>query len=319
MTNLRTFDLNLLRVLDALLQDHSTVRAADRLGMSQPAVSAALQRLRDALGDELFFRKGQGLVATQYALSLEIPVRDTLDRIGALLSGPDAFDPKTCSDGIRLSGSDFFAEMLMPKLAEHLQTEAPGMRVHLVDLVADSYVDTLDRHEVDIALIPEIALPDWVDSRKVFRSAFVVVARRGNSRLARAGVDPGEVIPIDLYCDLGHVLFSPEGNPRALGDTALERVGRSRRVVMTMPVFSGVYRAVSGSDLIALMPVQLAREVAPLVGLELFQPPMPVPAAQLCMIWHRRNSANPAHIWLRDQIADLLAPLDAPGLDLGRD
>lgn len=314
MANLRTFDLNLLRVLDALLQDHSTVRAGQRLGLSQPAVSAALQRLRDAFGDELFFRKGQGLVPTHFALSLEVPVQNALDDIGRLLAGPDGFDPMTCTDGIRLSGSDFFAEMLMPKLAEHLQVAAPGMRVHLVDLVADSYVDTLDRHQVDIALIPQIDLPDWVECQKVFQSAFAVIARKGNARLRRAGITPGEVIPIDLYCDLGHVVFSPEGNSRSLGDAALERVGRSRRVVMTMPVFSGVYRAVAGSDLVALLPVQMAREVAPFVGVEIYRPPMPVLNAQLCMVWHRRNSANPAHIWMRDQIAKLLAPLDTPKL-----
>lgn len=313
MANLNTFDLNLLRVLDALLQEHSTVRAAARLGLSQPAVSAALQRLRDALGDDLFFRRGQGLEATHYALSLATPVRETLDRIGGILAGPGSFDPATCVESIRLSGSDFFAEKLMPELVDYLQKTAPGMRLHLVDLVADAYVDTLDRYEVDIALIPEIALPDWVESQKVFRSTFVVIARKGNARLERAGVTPGEVIPIDLFCDLGHVLFSPEGKAKALGDAALARVGRSRRVVMTMPVFSGVYRAVAGSDLIALLPSQLAREVAPLVNLEIYQPPMPVRPAQLCMIWHRRNASNPAHVWLRARIADLLAPLDDPG------
>jgi DNA-binding transcriptional LysR family regulator len=315
MVNLNTFDLNLLRVLDAMLRDHSTVRAAARLGLSQPAVSAALQRLRDALGDDLFFRKGQGLEATHYALSLQTPLRETLDRIEGILAGPGAFDPLSCIESIRLSGSDFFAEMLMPKLAEYLQKASPGMRVHLVDLVADSYVDTLDRYEVDIALIPDIPLPDWVDSQPVFRSCFVVIARKGNSRLARAGIKPMDVIPIDLFCDLGHVLFSPEGNAKAMGDAALARVGRSRRVVMTMPVFSGVYRAVSGSDLIALLPIQLAREVAPLVGLEMYVPPMPVKPAQLCMIWHRRNAASPTHIWLRRQIAERLAPLDCPSLE----
>lgn len=310
MANLSSFDLNLLRVLDALLQDHSTVRAGERLGLSQPAVSAALGRLRAALGDELFFRRGQGLEATHYALSLEAPLRETLDRVEALIRGADVFDSATSDARFKVSGSDFFAEMLMPKLADWLSTRAPLMCVHLVDLVPDSYVDTLERYDVDLALIPEMALPDWVADRPVFLSPYSVIARKGHPRLARARLSTGEPIPLDLFCDIGHVLFSPEGNASAAGDAALAKVGRTRRVVMTMPVFSGVYRAVAGSDLIALLPTALAHHIAGTVGLEVFQPPMPVEPVQITMIWHRRNTASPSHLWLRDQIADILLPLN---------
>lgn len=307
--NFRTLDLNLLRVLDALLRERSTVKAANRLGLSQPAVSSALARLRVSLGDELFFRHGQGLAPTSFALSLGPQLHDMLNSIEQLLSGPNQFDPTTAQTRFRISGSDFFAEMLMPYLAKRLSREAPFMQVHLVDLVPDGYVDTLERYEVDLALVPALELPDWVECQPLFSSTFSVIARQGNERLARAGVRSGEVIPIDLFCDMGHVLFSPEGKPKAMGDAALARVGRERRVVMTMPVFSGVYRAVAGSDLIALLPDQLARQVAPSVGLEVFAPPMPIEPAQIIMIWNRRYSAWPPHVWLRDQIEGLLRPL----------
>ena len=94
------------------------------------------------------------------------------------------------------------------------------MRVHLVDLVPDSYVETLDRYEVDLAIVPKISLPDWVENHPVFRSSFSVIARKDHPRLKRAGLSHGDVVPIDLFCDLGHVLFSPEGNSRAMGDAA---------------------------------------------------------------------------------------------------
>ena len=311
MANISGFDLNLLRVLDAVLQHRSTVRAGQHLGLSQPAVSAALGRLRKALGDDLFFRRGQGLEPTHYALSLEAPLRDTLDRIEDLIRGADVFDPATSDARFKVSGSDFFAEMLMPELADRLSARAPLMRVHLVDLVPDSYVDTLERYDVDLALIPQMTLPDWVEDRPVFLSPYCVVARKGHPRLARAGVSAGATVPLDLFCDIGHVLFSPEGREAAAGDAALSKVGRTRRVVMTMPVFSGVYRAVAGSDLIALLPAALAHQIAASVGLDVFQPPIPVEPVQITMIWHRRNSASPPHVWLRDQIGELLAPLDA--------
>lgn len=309
MVNLASFDLNLLRVLDALLRDGSTVAAGRRLGLSQPAVSAGLGRLRAALGDELFFRRGQGLEATAFARALEAPLREALDAIEALLDGPDRFDPAVSDQRFRISGSDFFAEMLMPQLAEHLSRTAPSIRVHLVDLVPDSYVDTLERYEVDIALIPQTSLPDWVQGRTVFTSSFSVIARKGHPRIRRAKIDPGGTVPIDLFCDLGHVLFSPEGNASAMGDAALAKVGRQRRVVMTLPVFSGVCRAVAGSDLIALLPTQLARHLAPSVGLEVFQPPMAIDAATISMIWHRRFASSPSHAWMREQIAVLLSRL----------
>lgn len=309
MENLSGFDLNLLRVLDALLRDPSTTRAAQRVGLSQPAVSSALRRLRLSLGDELFFRCGQKLEATEFARSLELPLRDVLDRTERLLAGPEQFDPLTADTRIRISGSDFFAELLMPQLAERLRVLAPGMKVHLVDLVPDNNVDTLERYEVDIALLPALPLPDWIDSHPVFQSEYMVIARRGHPRITRTGLGPGAVLPLDLYCDLSHVLFSPEGNPQAMGDAALAQIGRSRNVVMTLPFFSGVYRAVAGSDLIALLPEQLARHVAPDAGLALYRPPIVVDPARIIMIWHRRFRSSPPHLWLREQIAEILAPL----------
>ena len=310
MANMKTFDLNLLRVLNALLEDPSTVRAGERLGLSQPAVSAALARLRTALGDELFFRRGKGLEPTQYALTLKNELAQVLEHVEDLIRGPDTFDPRISDMSFRISGSDFFAELLMPRLAERLQLLAPKMRVHLVDLVPDSYVETLDRYEVDLAIVPQISFPDWVESRPVFRSSFSVIARKDHPRLKREGLSDGDAVPIDLFCDVGHVLFSPEGNSRAMGDAALAEVGRERRVVMTMPIFSGVYQAVARSDLIALLPTALAHHVAKAAGLCVYRAPMPVPIAQLCMTWHRRYSASASHSWMRDQIAEILSSLD---------
>jgi len=313
--NLAWLDLNLLKVLDALLREGSTVRAGERVGLSQPAVSAALGRLRHALDDPLFVRRGAGLEPTDYARALAAPLRDALEGLPALLDAPKHFDPATSTARFRISGSDFFAEMLMPRLADLLSREAPGLKVQLVDLVPDSYVDTLDRYEVDLALIPRADFPDWVVHEPVFLSGFSVIAAAAHPRFAALGVGPGDTVPMDLFCELGHVLFSPEGRLSAMGDAALERVGRGRRVVMTLPVFWGVARAVGTSDRIALLPTQLAHELAPRLGLSVYRPPMPIEPAAICMVWHRRSETSPGHRWLRNLIAGLLAPLDeAPPL-----
>lgn len=319
--NFSNFDLNLLRVFNALMREGSTVRAADRLGVTQPAVSNALSRLRYALGDPLFVRQGQRLVATHYAESLEAPLREHLEALEVLLGGPPAFDPSTSQDEFRLSGADFFSEMLMPTLAGRLNELAPNMRVQLVDLVPDSYVDTIERYQVDFALLPKTDFPEWVAWQPLFWSDFIVIARRDHPRL-RSLADPGgqtghACMPLDLFCDIDQVLFSPEGRFQAMGDAALAEVGAQRRVVMTLPSFAGVYRTVAVSDLIALVPRQLAERVADSLGLLLFTPPMPISPALIVAAWHRRYSASPAHRWLRGLVAELTAPLNAGLPDLG--
>lgn len=310
--NFRTFDLNLLRVLDALLSTRSTTRAGQQLGMSQPAVSAALSRLRHALGDPLFIRQGRQLVPTDYAGGLHAPLRDLLGQTEALLAGQPDFDPGAATDSLTLSGSDFYAELLMPRLARHLSHVAPGMRVQLVDLVPDNYVQSVGQSAVDMAILPATPTPDWVEERRLHSSHFLAVARADHPEIATAAIAPGAVLPLDLFCSLQHALFSPEGKLHGLGDAALARIGRARQVTMTLPVFSGVLNAVSQSDLIALIPHQLAESVAPRLGLSLYHPPIPVGPVEIMMVWHKRASTAPAHRWLRDQIAMLMATLDSP-------
>lgn len=308
--NFATFDLNLMRVLDAVLRDGSTVAAGQRLGLSQSAVSSALARLRHALGDDLFVRRGNRLVPTDYARSIALPLREELDRIEALFAAPRAFDPGAAQGTFRITASDFFAEMLMPQLGDLLRKQAPGIRVQLMDLVPTDYVESLERYRADLALIPDTELPAWVERAPLFHSSFAVIARRGHPALA-AGPAPGDTLPLDLFCALDHVLFSPEGNLQAMGDAALAAMGRRRNVAMTMPVFSGVCRAVAGSDLIALVPRQLALRLGPELGIDAYRPPMPIAAPLIIAVWHRRSRATPLHRWMRAQIFALMRKLNA--------
>ena len=314
MANLASFDLNLLRVLDALLREGSTVGAGRRLGLSQPAVSAALGRLRHALGDPLFVRQGQGLVPTGFAAGLELPLRAALDELAGVLAGPGRFDPARARLDFRISGTDFFATVLMPALGAQVQQAAPGVRVQLVDLVPDNYVEALERRNVDLALLPDRSFPAWIAHEPLFHAEFAVIARQGHPALAAARVMPGDVVPMDLFCALGHVLCSPDGRFHGIGDTALAREGRSRRVVMSVPVFEGVLQVVAASDMIALFPRDLAERRAQAIPIAVFSPPLTIPPPLLCMIWHRRHSGEPAHMWLRESIRAIMAPpMQAPG------
>lgn len=306
--NFATLDLNLLRVLDALFREGSTVKAAERLGMSQSAVSGALSRLRHALDDRLFIRQGNKLVATDYAAALEAGLTQELERLAALLAPPAIFDPKTAEGTFRIAASDFFAELLMPPLGDFLNKSAPRVRAQLVDLVPNDYIASLEQRNADIALIPDLPLPEWFNREPLFHSSFHVIARFGNPGVA--GLKNGMQMPMDTFCGLQHVLFSPEGNLAAMGDAALHRVGKSRQVAMTVPVFSGVCRAVSESDLIALVPAQLASKVAEMYGLCVFQPPMKIEPALIIGIWHKRSDKSPTAAWMRSQVFGLMKALD---------
>ncbi|MEC8630535.1 MAG: LysR family transcriptional regulator [Pseudomonadota bacterium] len=306
--NFATFDLNPLRVLDALFAECTTVKAGARLGLSQSAVSSALSRMRHALNDPLFVRQGNRLVPTDYARSLQEPLREELGRLETLLAPPRAFDPATAVGTFKISASDFMAEMLMPQLGSLLYETAPNIRAQLVDLVPDDYIGSLERYDADLALIPDAPIPSWISREALFLSPFVVIARRSNPRVAH--IDEGDVMPMDLFCDLHHVLFSPEGRLASLGDLSLAHVGRQRHVAMTVQVFSGVCRVVRGSDLIALIPAQLAHEVRTAYDLRLFEPPMPVNPDLIVGIWHKRSDNDPMAHWVRQQIFDLLRALD---------
>ncbi len=308
--NISAFDLNLLRVLDALLRDGSTVKAADRLGMSQPAVSAALGRLRHALGDALFVRKGQGIEPTLVARDLATPVRDILDRVEAVLAGPAAFRPERTNLSFKIGGSDAIGELLMPPLLKRLQTEAPGARVQLVDLVPDNSAQTLEREGVDLALIPGLRdFPEWVERRLAYRAPYSVIAAAGHVALTEARLAEGDTVPLDLFCTLGHVLFAPDGKLSGVGDTALSELGRRRRIVASLPSFAGVARTVAASEAVALMPNPLAEVFRDRYGLAIYQPPMPVPGTPVYMCWHARATSSPGQSWMRDMIFDIFAPL----------
>lgn len=306
--NFATFDLNLLRVLDALFREGSTVKASARLGLSQPAVSSSLSRLRHALDDPLFVRQGNRLVPTDFAENLRHGVQDELNRIELLLSKADAFDPEKAEGHFKISGSDFFAELLMPNLGDLLTRTAPKLRAQLVDLVPDDYLASLERYDADLALIPDCDLPSWISREPLFRSPFVVIARGSNPGVA--DLEDFSEIPIDRFCAMPHVLFSPEGRLSAMGDTALAKIGRSRNVAMTVQVFSGVCRVVRGSDLIALIPAQLAVEFKNSYDLRIFKAPMPMDVVQIVGIWHSRSDNAPFARWMRQQVFELCRSMD---------
>jgi len=306
MMDLTGFDLNLLRVFVAIAKERSVTRAGEQIAMSQPAVSAALNRLRYVLDDQLFVRRGNDMVPTPRAELLIGPVQDALERLQAALQVKRAFDPAAAQRIYTILGADFFSMLLMPALSARLATLAPGIRLRLLDSTRSDNDRMLLEDAADVVLEGPLDLPDWVSRQTLFKSEFTVIARQDHPRLRAEGIEPGDVIPLDLFCELPHALRTVEGGMTGFTDAALERVGRSRRVMLVLPHFHAVLTAVSRGELIAMIPRRFAEAFAPAVDVGLYRSPVDMPAPEIQMYWHSRHDRDPAHQWLRSQIVDSL-------------
>jgi DNA-binding transcriptional LysR family regulator len=180
---------------------------------------------------------------------------------------------------------------------------APGISLRFVDTGRGEIDRLLSDDVIDMALEgPMFAPPEWISRQVLFRSPFTIIAARGHPGLAAAGIGEGGVIPLDLFCELPQALRSSDGSTSGFVSDALARIGRKRRVVLTLPHFYAIGRAVARGGLIAAVPVQFARACAEELQLALYAAPIEVPEPDICLFWHRRHDQDPAHRWLRAQI-----------------
>jgi DNA-binding transcriptional LysR family regulator len=306
--NFRNFDLNLLRVLDGMLAARNTTRVGETLGLSQPAVSAALARLRDTLGDPLFVREGNSLVPTAYAASLQEPVRLALSGIEQALVGRRHFEPAACARDFTIGCADYFSEMLMPQLADMIAYTALRVRLKMLPADLPSIPAALAAERFDLVISIPLDMPDWIASTTAFEASEVIVARADHPRLK--GLAWGAEIPLDLVCALPHAMFSVTGSFRHFADDALARLGRERRVTVTVPSYYGVGRIVAQTDLIGSLPARFALSIASRLGLTLYRLPFPMELTKIRLYWHKRQNSDPEQAWFRKQVIDLLTLQD---------
>ena len=300
--NFAALDLNLLRVFDAMVLELSTTRAGERVGLSQPAVSSAIGRLRSLLDDELFVRDGNRMLPTPRALQLREPVRRALEQLEEALAAHAAFEPLTSTRSFMLIGSDYFSSLLMPKLTARIQPTAPSVILQMMDYPSTDVFGVLSDGRADLVVDRALETPDWISNKTLFRSWLVCVARKAHPLLTAKRVKAGETIPADVFCALPQVLRSADGSRTGTIDPALKRLGLSRKVVVTVPHFQAVALTAATSDLLGSIPVHLARLVAERLDLDVFMPPMESPAMDVTMYWHRRAERDAGNVWLREQV-----------------
>lgn len=293
----KNFDLGLLVTLETLLKERNVTRAARRLNLSQPAMSARLARLREALGDPLLIPSQRGMILTQRALDMMQPLQEALDGVRRVVEQGAPFNPETLRATVVIAASDYVQYALLARYSVTLRAEAPMIRIawRALDLMA--LTTQLERGEVDLALAMPESAPVGMRQRRLCDEEYVVVARQGHPSI-RGSLD------LDLFCALDHVVVSPKGGGFAgPTDAALEAFGRRRNVVLSTPGFLIVPEIVSRSDMIALIPRRIADGWSERV--QLLEPPLHIPGFAIASIWHERTTNHPAQIWLRDRLAAL--------------
>jgi DNA-binding transcriptional LysR family regulator len=304
--NFRTLDLNLLRVFDEVMAERSLTRAARNLSLTQPAVSNALRRLRETLGDELVQRSGQGMAPTPRALAIWPSVREALRQLQESLI-PNEFVPGEAHTTFVLAMADATAAELVPGLTDILEREAPGVTMRVVPLSTRDPRLLLDEEACDLAVgyFPSVLAdltareqsgePVPFMHQRLYDAEYVCVMRRGHALASGP-------FTLERFCGARHMLVSFSGRPYGFIDESLAALGRKRHVVLTVNQFFTAGRVVANSNLLGVMPRHFVRVTGIAEQLVLRPLPFAVSPVHVDALWHRRSEQRGAHSWLRQAV-----------------
>ena len=310
-TNFRTLDLNLLRIFDEVMAERSLTRAARNLNLTQPAVSNALRRLRETLGDELVQRSGQGMAPTTRALASWPTVREALAQLEQSLA-PSEFIAAQAKTSFVLAMADATAAELMPGLVDMLETDAPGVTLRVVPLTTRDPRGLLDQEKCDLAVgfFPSVLADLTAHSQseqplpfahqRLYDGQYVCVMRKDHP-LAR------QALSLEDFCQARHMLVSFSGRPYGFIDEALAALGRRRHIVLTVNQFFTAGRVVARSNLLTVLPRHFISVTGIADQLALQPLPFEVPSVHVDALWHRRSQLRASHQWLRRAVQSAAA------------
>lgn len=281
-------------------------QAADRLGLSQPATSAILARLRDLFDDPLMLRTPRGMIPTARAESLVPAVKTALATLEQLVHPEIEFDPGTAKLTVSLAAIDYVQAVVLPPLLSYFEQTAPLMRVAVKPINVNQLAQQLERGELDLALMPQGNAPASLRSEVLMHETFLCVVCRHHPTVQ------GQ-LSLALYCELEHILVAPRGNDfSGVVDRVLAEHGRSRTVSLSIPNFLMVPELIERSHRIATIPARLAYHYAD--KWQIFQPPIEVPGFTIALVWHPRTETDVAQVWLRRALVQLIKDLGASKL-----
>jgi DNA-binding transcriptional LysR family regulator len=294
----KRLNLDLLVTLETLLVEQNVTRAAARLHLSQPAVSAQLNRLRHEFDDPLLIPAQRGMTPTAKAVELLDPLRQALDQVRATVATHKNFDPAKAKLTVAIACTDYLQAAVIKPLVLKLRMRAPGVRVALRNLDMRQLETQMARGDVDLALMTPQAAPLSLRSRHLFDERYVLIGRRKHPRLRNG-------ITVEEFAQLEHVVVSLDGGGFVTPvDNALTALGHRRNAVLSAASFLFVPEIVSHSDFVALVPERLVRDRAD--KLKVMDCPFPVEGFAVGMVWHERSHGHSGQRWIREAIVSVI-------------
>jgi DNA-binding transcriptional LysR family regulator len=295
---LRDLDLNLLLVLDALYEEATLTRTAQRLRLSQPTVSAALAKLRQVLGDELFVRSGGVMQPTARAQALQPVVSSVLNTIRTELLAQAGFEPASAGGAFTLSLSDIGELEFLPRLLRRISAEAPNLEIRSVVATPADLATAMDLGEIDLAAgyFPDLNTSVF-KQQLLFRHRSACIVRRNHPAI-------GADMTLDDFLAARHVAVAQQGRVRDVVELGLAAQGLRRQIGLQTSHFVSVPFLVAASDLIGTIPRPLALQFAAVCDLLVIEPPFPIPPIEVKQVWHRRFDAQPRLRWIRQIVAE---------------
>lgn len=300
--NINGLNLNLLRVFAAIHENGTLTRAAEQLGLSQPAVSHSLKKLREIFEDELFVREIDGYRATAKAKELADPIVEALDSLRGVIEATGQFDPRTASKTFRACMSDYGSHTILPELSKFMRSRAPNIRLVVSQISYERVSDQLRKGQIDLAMMARDSADLEEGEELVLQESVVCIVRKGHPRV-RGKLD------LASFTGTGHVIVNMYGQMRTQVDDALAKLGEKRDVKLVVPYFNAVPEIVSITDLIGSLPFRQAKQAAANYSLNLHPLPFEFPPVHFITRWHPRRKRDLELRWLRGAISEVCASL----------
>jgi DNA-binding transcriptional LysR family regulator len=294
--NLAAIDLNLLVAFEALLEQHSVTKAAEQLQIGQPAMSAALSRLRILFEDELFLRLGRQMQPTLKAQAIAPGILAALQQIRQAVNASQTFEPTSSDRTFAIGSSDYTSFVLMPPLLEWSHQTAPSINFQMMEFEKDSIGDLLEQGEIDVALGVFPNPPRQTQWEPIFEERFVGIARQGHPALQQG------TMSLETFAQLPHALTTLRRDTTGAIDKALNEQNLERRIAFTTPHMMVLPFAIASSDLVAAIPRRTALCLATVCDLTIFELPIKTKPWMVSMLWSTLSDRDEANRWLRNTI-----------------
>ena len=294
-------DLNLLVVFDVLLSEKSVVRAAERLNLTQPAISNSLAKLREHFEDDLFVRSGRRMMPTYLALSMQEPIRHVLLELQSIAELRPDFDPRTASRTFTIAASDYASVTFLSTVARRLRKVAPEITIKVLPLT-NANITLFGRGDIDLVLLPASMVVEDQPYMELFKETYTCIASRDNSSV-------GSRIDLPGYLDRAHVVAAIDTNERLIAhdEDYLQKKGHKRKVAVVTHGFSQLPYFIVGTPYLATVHLRLAKQAAKTLPLKIVKPNFKLPEVALMLQWHAARSGDAANSWIRTFIQDCAA------------